>query len=434
MPENSFTAATSTAAAPAKIDRAELLERARELVLRTTTSVGLPGHLSADRTGGQSLPDPTGILAQLGLTGSRDGSVRRDQPSGTDTSAAGTSDPGTSDPGASGARTPGAGQSIRDRLSTLVKDLPDRVGGRVAGLRLPTTGHGDTTAAAAVATAPGGQFTALQHNDPAGTRDFHLYVPKSLGSHPVPLVVMLHGGTQNAVDFAAGTGMNALAEQHGFLVVYPEQSRSANPQGYWNWFRPEDQQAGSGEPAIIAGIVRRVMKDHSIDPAGVFVAGLSAGGAMASVMAGSYPTLFAAVGVHSGLGYRSASDMPSAFAAMRSGGHPVAAGAARVIAFHGGADTTVAPISAEKLVGARVADAARSGSVRTTTFSPGPDRSAHRTVHTASDGRVVAEHWLVPGGGHAWFGGHPAGSYTDPQGPDASAEMVRFFLDGGARD
>ncbi len=414
MPENSSTAATSGVAAPRSIDRAELLERAMELVRRTSGSVSRPAHLSAASTGGQALPDPTGILAQLGLTGSRNGSARQDPPSEATTSA--------------------AGQSVRDRLRSLAKDLPDRVGGRVAGLRLPTTGHGDPAAALAVATEPGGRFSALRHDDPAGSRDFHLYVPTTLGTRPAPLVVMLHGGTQNAVDFAAGTGMNALAEQHGFVVAYPEQSRSANPQRYWNWFRPEDQRAGSGEPAIIAGIARRVMKDHSIDAARVFVAGLSAGGAMASVMAGSYPGLFAAVGVHSGLGYRSASDMPSAVAAMRSGGHPVAAGTARVIAFHGGADTTVAPISAEKLVGARVAAAARSGPVGSRTFSSGRDRSARRIVHTASDGRPVAEHWTVPDGGHAWFGGHPAGSYTDPQGPDASAEMVRFFLGGSAVD
>jgi poly(hydroxyalkanoate) depolymerase family esterase len=288
-----------------------------------------------------------------------------------------------------------------------------------AGIAAPL--HGVTSATSRTGTA--GDVRHLHHSDPAGARAYDLYVPTGYDGTPVPLVVMLHGGKQDAADFAAGTRMNDLAEQHTFLVAYPQQSAAVGG-GYWNWFAP------GGESAIIAAITRAVMADLAVDPGRVHVAGMSAGGAMAAVVAATHPGVYAAVGVHSGIAHGAAHDVASAFAAMRTGGDPGPGAAVPTIVFHGDRDAVVAPVNADRIVTARLATAATSLS-DTTRHDDLAGRPCTRTVHTDPDGTVLVESWTVHGGGHAWSGGSPAGSYTDPAGPDASAEMVRFFLSVG---
>jgi poly(hydroxyalkanoate) depolymerase family esterase len=283
----------------------------------------------------------------------------------------------------------------------------------------------------------GAHFVERSYTNGAGGRSYKLYVPSGYDGQAVPLIVMLHGCTQSPDDFATGTRMNGLAEEHTFLVAYPAQSGSANMQKCWNWFQATDQQRGRGEPSLIAGITKQVMDEYQVEEGRVYVAGMSAGGAMAAILGATYPDLYAAVGIHSGLAPGSAHDLSSAFTAMRQGGPVVArpenTGRGKrilpTIIFHGDGDTTVHPRNSERLLAHLDAGNRNGSSPRVNTRRGGVPGGYEYTRFTYKDasGRDLVERWSVHGLGHAWSGGSYPGSFTDPKGPDASSEMVRFF-------
>ena len=283
----------------------------------------------------------------------------------------------------------------------------------------------------------GARFIEGSYSNPAGSRAYKLFIPSRYQGQRLPLVVMLHGCTQSPDDFAAGTRMNFIAEERTCFVVYPAQRSEANQAKCWNWFRAADQQRSRGEPSIIAGITRQIMRDYAVDQKRVYVGGLSAGAAAAAILGATYHDLYAAIGVHSGLACGAAIDLPSAFVAMRQGGGsddrvilgdgpPVP-----TIVFHGDRDVTVHPNNGDQIL---------EQSIRTTSMHKQVHRGrvpgGHaytRTVHNDASGRGIFEHWNIHGAGHAWSGGSPAGSYTDPRGPDATREMLRFFLEHSLR-
>ncbi len=319
------------------------------------------------------------------------------------------------DPGAPPARSASFGATVLDGLVTEIATSAD------------ATSETESEA--------GAHFRSHKFATATGQRSYKLFTPSAAASAaaPLPMIVMLHGCTQNPDDFAAGTRMNALAEREGWFVLYPAQAQRSNVSKCWNWFNPADQRQGAGEPALLAGMTREVMARCKVDADRVHVAGLSAGGAMAAILGHEYPELFAAVGVHSGLAQGAASDVASAFATMKSGARG-GRGASRArsvptIVFHGDSDATVHPAHGQHVIADALAAAGAGANPSVSTDTGGPGRRATRSVYADAQGRAQAELWVVHGAGHAWSGGSATGSYTDPQGPDASAEMLRFFAD-----
>ena len=343
--------------------------------------------------------------------------------------------------------------TMPESLSLTVPDsIPLTMPGVLPGA-MPSPNEGETDQAVVPM---GGRFVERSYTNQTGTRTYKLYIPSGYIGQEVPLVVMLHGCTQSPNDIAAGTQMNRLAEENIFLVAYPAQSQGANMSKCWNWFKASDQQRGRGEPLLVAGITRQVIDEYNVADGRVYVVGMSAGGAMAAIMAEAYPDLYAAVGIHSGLAPGAAHDMSSAFAAMHQGGPATprrdistatATGeSARImpaIVFHGDRDKTVHPRNADRLLEhycpAKLTGSQEevSGSTPRGTVRQGQVAGGHpytRATYRDAGGRAIAERWTVHGLGHAWSGGSSSGSYTDPKGPDASAEMVRFFNEHPQRE
>jgi poly(hydroxyalkanoate) depolymerase family esterase len=287
---------------------------------------------------------------------------------------------------------------------------------------------------------------AGEYTNAAGTRSFRIYVPSGYNpATPLPLVVGLHGCTQTADQFRQQTRFDQLAESRKFIVVYPEQSRDANPLRCWNWFLDAHMHRGAGEPSIIAGITAWAQQHYAIDLRRIYVAGFSAGGAMASVMGATYPHAYAAIGMSAGCeyaagmlcaGYRSADPEQAGMLAHRAMG-PFAR-PLPVVVFQGDGDKTVPPVNAEQLVrqwqvtGDWADDGAANGSVQRSTRNTSFSWAAGRRMATVASypdtrGQELVQRWLVHGMGHAWSGGCSCATYADPSGPDATRAMYDFF-------
>ncbi|MDY7540392.1 PHB depolymerase family esterase [Undibacterium sp. 5I1] len=324
-------------------------------------------------------------------------------------------------------------------ISKPISDLID-----ATKLKVPATWPYSQTALDDIVNKAGaaGQFLTRSYVKQIPSHTYKIFIPGNTDGKDLPLLIMLHGCTQNPDDFAAGTAMNEIAEEQKFIVAYPAQTQAANAQKCWNWFRTSDQLRGQGEPSIIAGITEEIIHDYPVDTTRVYIAGLSAGGAMAVTVATLYPDIYAAVGVHSGLPYASANNIPSALSAMRQGSYRAKYQQVEesiqttipIIVFHGDKDRTVNANNGDHLIKQNIAaqdveidpESPQNISIQTGKTHGGYTYST--TCYHDSEGHSIAEHWVIHEAGHAWSGGNPAGSYTDPKGPDASREMLRFFL------
>lgn len=304
----------------------------------------------------------------------------------------------------------------------------------------------------------GGSWTGGTVKNSFGSRDYKLWLATGYQKEkPVPLVLMLHGCMQKAEDLAALAGMNDLADENNFLVAYPQQVATANPLGCWNWFDPKHQSRDAGEPALIAAVVQDIRSAYSIDGKRIYVVGISAGGAMAVVMAATYPELFAGLGVMAGVEYKAGTTVEGGLASMKSGGPDPnqqgllafqamqqGLGAAKkrmpVIAFHGTKDPYLNPLNTDQLIAqwAQTNDYLDDGkdndsvSIQSPLETKGAVPNGYsytRSQYKDGNGRLLMEKWIVEGLGHAWSGSPIANQFADAKGPKASAETWRFFTE-----
>ena len=288
---------------------------------------------------------------------------------------------------------------------------------------------------------PPSRFIRDLYAGPYGSREYLLFIPPEQRRAKLPLIVMLHGCHQDADDFALGTRMNDYAQKHRCYVAYPVQAVQANSAKCWNWYEAAHQQRDQGEPAILAALTRHLMAQHRIASDRVFIAGFSAGGAMAATMAVIFPELYAALGIHSGVPHGAARDFLSAMIAMQHGTHASYAvhpmqGQIPTIVFHGDDDSTVHATHAAQFMAQAAQSAAlpewsdRMGERYIEAVGRRAGRHGYtRTVQLDEKRRIFSEHWMVHGGGHAWYGGDSAGTYIDSNGPDATGEIIRFFIE-----
>ncbi len=307
--------------------------------------------------------------------------------------------------------------------------------------------------------AEAGEWVSGSATGASGSRNYRLWVPSGYDKSTAgPLVMMLHGCMQKPEELAVISGMNELADKNNFLVVYPEQSNQANPLRCWNWFETKHQERDSGEPSLLAAIIRQLGSTHKVDVRRVYVAGISAGAAMAVVMAATYPDLFSGVGVMAGLAFKAGTTVETGLAAMKQGGpdpkqqgllafkamgNQSSAKSIRrmpVIVFHGDADPYLSSVNADQVIAqwattndylddGKDNDSVKSEPAKTIAGSIPTGYSFTRFVYNDRSGALLMEKWIVKGLGHTWSGSPATAPFADPKGPNASAEMWRFFTE-----
>lgn len=311
--------------------------------------------------------------------------------------------------------------------------------------------------AALTATAPvaAGHWDFGLYGNFYGSREYQVWVPDGYtGAEPLPVVLILHGCANDPNLMAGLSRFNDLADSEGFIAVYPRQNVTANPTRCWNWSNPVHQSRGAGEPSILAGIVANVKSTYNVDAQRVYVTGISAGGAMTSILLACYSDVFAAGAVHAGPMYKAATTVSGSSYVMLFGSvySPTTHGNLAwqcsgspsprplpVAVFHGSSDSAINPVNGTQVItqflqtNDRADDGLDNNSVGSAATSTTAGAVPGGRTYTVKDytygGRLLARHYLINGMGHAWSGGDPAFPFADAAGPDASALSWVFLKD-----